>query len=313
MTDPLGVAASVVGITTAAIGSVKFLYTTISDINDVPIALGNIRSDLQAVEPILQKLLIELKSENSQVLLIDEIKGAIKNCNSACSMFKERLDHWMRHAIKHKAFWAEWADPVRVGIFEQGTINVFKGRLNDCKSTLMVALNTSFVFSLLVALGRLTVTCRGFMIKEVKESMLKGNELYLDEEKARANRESAAIESSLKQLSVSIRDEVNEESKRGLEQLLKEIQEQKASNEVFRKACEKALVKTKNIYHGIEQEIKNTKAESNSKAVAGLINISGEIQNIKQKISDTSAQGGSFAGAGIIQDLDLSIPSSRNK
>ena len=150
-------------------------------------------------------------------------------------------------------------------------------------------------------------------MKEVKDSILKSNELRLDEEKARANHELAAIESSLKQLSVNIRDEVNEESKRNLEQLLEELQEQKASNEVFRKTCEEALLKTKSIHDGIEQEIKNTKAENNSRAVAGLINTPGEVRNIRQNISDTSARGGSFAGAGLLQVLDLSIPSSRNE
>ena len=134
-----------VAITTAAIESVKFLHTTISDIKDVPTALGNIRSDLRAVEPILQKLLIGLESEDFQGFLIDDIKGAIENCNSACSKFKKRLDYWMRHATKYKASWAEWTDRVRVGVFEQGTINVFRGRLNDCKSTLIVALSTSSV------------------------------------------------------------------------------------------------------------------------------------------------------------------------
>ena len=150
-------------------------------------------------------------------------------------------------------------------------------------------------------------------MKEVKDSMLKSNKLRLDEEKARANRELVAIESSLKQLSVSIRDEVNEESKRNLEQLLEEMQEQKASNEVFRKTCEEALLKTKNIHDGIEQEIKNTKADNNSRAVAGLINTPGEVRNIKQNISGTSASGGSFAGSRIIYGQDLSIPSSKNE
>ena len=150
-------------------------------------------------------------------------------------------------------------------------------------------------------------------MKEVKDSVLKGNEVRLNEEKARANRELAAIESSVKQLSVSIQDEVNEESKRNLEQLLEEMQEQKASNEVFQKTCKEGLLKTKNIHDEIEQEIKNTKADKNSRAVAGLINTSGEVRKIKQNISDTSAEGGSFAGAGILQGLDLSIPSSRNE
>ena len=150
-------------------------------------------------------------------------------------------------------------------------------------------------------------------MKEVKDSMLKSNELRLDEEKARANRELAVLASALKQLSVRIREEVNEDSKRNLEQLLEEMEEQKASNEVFRKTCEEALLKTKNIHDGIELEIKNTKADNSSSAVAGLINTSGEVRDIKEKISDTSATGGSFAGAGIIQGLELSIPRSRNE
>ena len=149
-------------------------------------------------------------------------------------------------------------------------------------------------------------------MKQVKDSMLKDNEVRLDEEKSRANHELAAIESSMKQLSVSIRHEINEESKRNLKQLFEEMQEQKAFNEVFRKTCDEALLKSKNVHDEIEQEIKNTKADNNSRAVAGLINTS-EFRKIKQNISDTSATEGSFAGAGIIQGLDLSIPSSRNQ
>ncbi len=93
MTDLLSITASVVAITTAAIGSVKFLYTIIGDIKDIPTTLGNIRSDLGAIEPVLQKVYIELESEDSQVLLIDDIKGAVKNCNSACFIFQKSLDY----------------------------------------------------------------------------------------------------------------------------------------------------------------------------------------------------------------------------
>ena len=75
-------------------------------------------------------------------------------------------------------------------------------------------------------------------MKEVKDSMLKSNVLRLNEEKARVNHELAVIASSLKQLSIKIREEVNEDSKRNLEQLLKEMEEQKASNKVFQKTCE---------------------------------------------------------------------------
>ncbi len=53
-------------------------------------------------------------------------------------------------------------------------------------------------------------------IKEMKDFMLKGNEELLNKEKARVNSELAAIESSMEQLLVSIRHEVNEESKQNL-------------------------------------------------------------------------------------------------
>jgi cytochrome c556 len=166
---------------------------------------------------------------------------------------------------------------------------------------------------LLIASLRLTVTRQGFMMEEMKDSMLKNIESFLDEEKARANREFAAIESSLEKLSLSIQHEFNEDSKRSLQQLLREMQEQRASNKVFRITCEQALLKTKNVHDGIEQEIKNTKADKNSKAVAGIMNASGKVQNVKQNLSDTIATDGSLAAAGIIHDVDLSISSSKDE
>ncbi|KAL6713291.1 hypothetical protein ACLMJK_008756 [Lecanora helva] len=303
MTDPLSITASVAGITTAAIQSVRFLRTTISDIKDVPTALGSIRDDLQAIEPVLQKLHTGLEGEDSRLILMGDIKAAVENCSFACSTFQKTLDHWTRHARKYKRFWAEWTDRFRIGMFEQGTINVFQGRLNDCKGTLNVILSTSSV---------LAVASQGLMMKEVKESMLKSNELRLEEEQARADRELARIESSMKQLSINMQAEVDKESKQNLGQLLEQMQEQKASNDVFRKTCEEALLKTKYAYDEIDQDIRNTGADDNSKAVAGLINMPGGAQNVKQIISDTSARGGSFAGAGILHGVDLQIPSSRD-
>jgi len=55
------------------------------------------------------------------------------------------------------------------------------------------------------------------------------------------------------------------------------MQKQKIFNEVFRKTCEKALLKIKNIYSKIKQEIKNIKANNNNKVVIKLINISKKV------------------------------------
>ena len=45
----------------------------------------------------------------------------------------------------------------------------------------------------------------------MKDFVFKNNKVRLNEEKARANRELVAIESSMKQLLINIRDEINEE------------------------------------------------------------------------------------------------------
>lgn len=59
--------------------------------------------------------------------------------------------------------------------------------------------------------------------------MLQSNEELLSGEKDRADRELAVIESSLEHLSLSIRSQINEESKRNLEQLLEDMQGEKSS------------------------------------------------------------------------------------
>jgi hypothetical protein len=143
MADPLSVAASVVGIATAALQSVQFLSKTIDNVKDVPDAIKSIRVDLQAVEPILRNLHTALQGDDTQIVLSDQIKPAVENCNRACTTFQSLLDHWMRHSTEEKTF---WMDRWRVGLFGQDRITTFKGQLNDCKGTLSVALSTATVY-----------------------------------------------------------------------------------------------------------------------------------------------------------------------
>jgi hypothetical protein len=143
MAEALGVAASAVGIATAAIQSVQFLSKTIDNIKDGPDTVKNVRFDLQAVEPILRQLDAALQSGDSQVVLSDEIKSAVNNCDRACTAFQALLARWMRHSTEEKTF---WMDRWRVGLFGQERIQTFKGQLNDCKGTLSMALSTATMY-----------------------------------------------------------------------------------------------------------------------------------------------------------------------
>jgi hypothetical protein len=147
MADPLSAIASVVGITIAALQSVQFLAKTIGDIKDVPDTINSIKIDLQAVEPLLRNLNKALQGDDSGIILNNQIKLAVENCDRACTTFKSLLEHWTRHSTKEKGF---WMDRWRVGLFGQERIRSFKGQLNDCKGTLSVALSTATmcVFSL---------------------------------------------------------------------------------------------------------------------------------------------------------------------
>jgi hypothetical protein len=143
MAEGLGVAASAVGIATAAIQSVQFLSKTIDNIRDVPKTVKSVRVDLQAVEPILHQLDKALHNDESQVVLREEIKPVVQNCDRACTSFQAALDRWTRHSTEEKTF---WMDRWRVGLFGQDRITTFKGQLNDCKSTLNVALSTATMY-----------------------------------------------------------------------------------------------------------------------------------------------------------------------
>lgn len=145
MAEGLGVAASAINVAAAAIQSVQFLLRTIDNIKDVPDAVKNIKADLQAVEPVLRQLDTALQGGDSQILLCDEIRSTVGNCDRACTAFRKLLDHWMRHSTGDKTF---WMDRWRVGLFGQERIKTFKGQLDDCKSTLNVALSTASMYVL---------------------------------------------------------------------------------------------------------------------------------------------------------------------
>ena len=140
MADPLSVAASVVGITTAAIQSVHFLSTTVDNIKGAPDAIRNIRVDLKAIESALQNLETAFNSNDQTIDVTTSIQSAVKSCESACSDFQTQLQRWMRHSSEDRTF---WMDRWKVGLFGQERVKTLKSRLNDCKGTLTIALSTA--------------------------------------------------------------------------------------------------------------------------------------------------------------------------
>lgn len=86
MSDPLSVSASIVSIVGFAIQSTQFLARTIDAIKEVPASLKSIRSDLDAVTPVLQQLEDAIKNANAKSFPFDRLAPAVQNCDRACSL-----------------------------------------------------------------------------------------------------------------------------------------------------------------------------------------------------------------------------------
>jgi hypothetical protein len=128
---------------------------------------------------------------------------------------------------------------------------------------------------------------QGYLMKEMKDTMLQQNEAVVQREIARADVEWMAIEGSLQQLLVGGSIRLSEESERSRQELLQEMRQQKASNDAFRRICEEALSRT--VYERTGQKIKGVKAINYSAALTEFINTLGEEFKIDQDISSVTA------------------------
>lgn len=139
--------ASVAGITIAALQSVQFLAKTIDNIKEAPDTVEAIGTDLRAVQLVLQNLDKALQDGSLQIVLSNQIKHAVENCDRACRTFQLQVKHWMKHSTEDKMF---WMDRWKIGLFGPARIKTFRGQLSDCKGTLSVALSTvtMYLFSI---------------------------------------------------------------------------------------------------------------------------------------------------------------------
>jgi len=289
--DPLSITASVVGITTAALQSAQFLVKTIDNIKDAPGTIKDLSADLRVVESVLRELNANVQDDSLQIIRSSQIGPAVENCDRACKAFQSQVERWMKHSKEDKIFWiSRW----KIGLFGPDRIKTFKGQLNDCKSTLNIALTTA---------NLLEVASQKELAKEQKDSILEATEADLEQELTRAGKEMVEIEQSLQRFTVGGSTERDEESEQSKKELLRELERQQAASTALRNMCEEALSRT--VYQRTGQKIKGVKATNDGIALAGFINVPGEELNISQDISDVSADNRGFVIVGVANNVDI--------
>ncbi|KAH7418722.1 hypothetical protein BKA64DRAFT_730276 [Cadophora sp. MPI-SDFR-AT-0126] len=289
--DPLSITASVVGITTAALQSAQFLVKTIDNIKDAPGTIKDLSADLRVVESVLRELNANVQDDSLQIIRSSQIGPAVENCDRACKAFQSQVERWMKHSKEDKIFWiSRW----KIGLFGPDRIKTFKGQLNDCKSTLNIALTTA---------NLLVVASQKELAKEQKDSILEATEADLEQELTRAGKEMVEIEQSLQRFTVGGSTERDEESEQSKKELLRELERQQAASTALRNMCEEALSRT--VYQRTGQKIKGIKATNDGIALAGFINVPGEELNISQDISDVSTDNRGFVIVGVANNIDI--------
>jgi hypothetical protein len=141
--DPLSITASIAGITMAALQSAQFLTKTIDNIRGAPATVTSISTDLRAVQPLLQSLARALQDSSSQIILSEQIKHAVENCDIACRAFQTQVGHWTKHSTEDKMF---WMDRWKIALFGLEQINTFRGQISAYKGTISVALSTATMY-----------------------------------------------------------------------------------------------------------------------------------------------------------------------
>ncbi|KAF2022976.1 hypothetical protein EK21DRAFT_105536 [Setomelanomma holmii] len=281
--DPLSITASIVGITMAALQSTQFLTKTIDNIRGAPATVTSISTDLRAVQPTLQSLARASQDSSSPIILGEQIKHAVENCDIACRAFQTQM-FWM----------VRW----KVGLFGLERIKTFREQLGDCKSTLTVALSTATT---------LTMSRQENVMQEMKDMMLKYHEGVVRQQITQANTETAEVECSMQQLTARggelspvLQDQESEQTR---QKVLQELGQQQVAINILKEICEEALSHT--VFERTGQKIKGVKATNNSSALAGFINTSGEESRIDQDILDVTADNWSIAAAGVIKNMDF--------
>ena len=311
MVDLLSITASVAGITMAALQSAQFLVKTIENIKDAPSTIKELTADIGVVESVLYQLIANVQGQSEEIIGNNQIGPAVENCDRACKAFQLQVERWMKHSNNNKLFWIiQW----KIGLFGQERINTFKGQLQNCKSTLNIALTTANLYVspharpiLLGAnlLSRLVVINNKDLVKVHKDSILEANRADFEQELARASTEMVHIEQNLRRHAVigSSTDQSDESEQSRLE-LLQELQRQQAANALLHSMCEEAISQTINQHSG--QNIKRVTATNDGVALTGIFNVPpGEHSRIRQDISDVNADTKGFVIAGWANDVNI--------
>jgi hypothetical protein len=146
MGDPLSVISGVVGVVAVGLHGLRLLVADIEAIKKAPEAIRSVESDIRAVERVFSSLESRIGGSDkvsqrfAESIKDFKVESTLATCNQACAEFHITIKKWMKNSTDGDTFW--W-DRVRVGLFGESRIQLFRSQLGTCKDTIIIALDTA--------------------------------------------------------------------------------------------------------------------------------------------------------------------------
>jgi hypothetical protein len=132
MTDPLSVAAGVVGIAASALHGTRLLLDDLERLKGAPKTIKRLTDDVRSVEATLKLLqaVEDREWKSLGIAVAKQSKTTIDSCKQACELFRTDLQQWTRHSEDGKL---AWQDRTSVGFFKKDQIKAMSEQLQNCK------------------------------------------------------------------------------------------------------------------------------------------------------------------------------------
>lgn len=151
MSDPLTLAASVVGIVGPALHGTRLLLEDLQQLKDAPKAVKRLQEDVHSVDTALE-LLKGIEETEWRLIgadVAEQSKTTISSSTQACNLFRLDLQKWTRHSEDGKL---AWLDRANVGFFKRDQVMAMSEQLQSCKLAINLIVGVATLSVALVCL-----------------------------------------------------------------------------------------------------------------------------------------------------------------
>ncbi|ORY66126.1 uncharacterized protein BCR38DRAFT_429299 [Pseudomassariella vexata] len=268
MSDPLSVAASVVGITAPAVHGIRLLIDDLQQLRDAPEVVQRLKDDLWTVNTAITSLQAVEDREWKPLgaSIAENSKTTISTCLRSCDLFRADLQRWTRHSRDGKL----------TGRIER--MKAMSEQLQSCKMTI----------SSVVSIAKLYSSVRHSHITEEILNTISMRRNEITRAVVAADDQMVALRNRREELNLDSVDREQAEGTESKAEALQQVEEQCEALNLSRKLLDELLTKSR------EEAIIKSSTESQSRS--NTVTFGSQNSGFQSGIMYGSVSGISFAG-----------------